>query len=45
MQNCAIAYLDEDHGRDLLGRELLALTEVLDLDEGAAVLVNDLEWP
>jgi hypothetical protein len=39
------SYLDKNHGRDLLGRELLGLTEVLDLDERAATLVNDLEWP
>jgi hypothetical protein len=40
-----VSYLDEDHGGDLLGGELLALTEVLNLDEWAAALVNDLEWP
>lgn len=40
-----LLYLDENHSRDLLGRKLLALTEVLDLDEGAAALVNDLERP
>jgi hypothetical protein len=40
-----VAYLDEDHGRDLLGGELLGLTEVGDLDHGAAVLVHDLEGP
>ena len=39
------SYLDENHGRDLLGRELLGLTEVFNLDERAAALVNDLEWP
>ena len=39
------SYLDENHGRDLLGRELLGLAEVLNLDERAAALVNDLEWP
>jgi len=42
---CAQSYLDENHGGDLLGRELLLLAEVLDLNEGAAVLVDDLEWP
>lgn len=39
------AYLDKDHGRDLLGGELLGLAEVGDLDHGAAVLVDDLEGP
>jgi hypothetical protein len=40
-----VSYLDEDHSGDLLGRELLLLTEVLNLDERAAALVDDLEWP
>jgi hypothetical protein len=40
-----VTYLDEDHCRDLLGGELLLLAEVLNLDERAAALVNDLEWP
>jgi len=39
------AYLDEDHGRDLLGGELLGLTEVLDLDHGGVALGDDLEGP
>jgi hypothetical protein len=39
------AYLDEDHGGDLLGGESLLLTEVLDLDLGAAVVVDNLERP
>jgi len=39
------AYLDEDHGGDFLGRESLLLAEVLDLDLGAAVVVDDLEGP
>lgn len=38
-------YLDEDHGGDLLGGEILGLTEVLDLDAGAAVGIDDLEGP
>jgi len=38
-------YLDKDHGGNLLRRELLALTEVLNFDERAAALVDDLEWP
>jgi hypothetical protein len=37
--------LAEDHGRDFLGRENLGLTEVLDLDLGAVVIVDDLEGP
>lgn len=37
--------LGEDHGGDLSGGELLGLTEVLDLDEGGALLVDDLERP
>ena len=40
-----LLHLDEDHGRDLLGAEGLLLAEVLDLDEGGTVLLNDLEWP
>lgn len=38
-------YLGEDHGRDLLGRELLLLAEVLDLDLGLASIINDSERP
>lgn len=38
-------YLDQNHGRDLLGGELLGLTEVLNLDLGVAVVINDLEGP
>jgi hypothetical protein len=37
--------LDENHGGDLLGGEGLGLTEVLNLDSGAAVVIDDLEWP
>jgi hypothetical protein len=40
-----IAYLDEDHGGDLLSGELLGLTEVGNLDHGGATLVDDLEGP
>ena len=39
------AYLDENHGGDLLSGELLVLTEVLDLDLGAAVVIDNLEGP
>lgn len=38
-------YLDEDHGGDLLGGEGLLLAEVLNLDFGAAVVINDGEGP
>lgn len=38
-------YLHEDHGGDLLGREDLGLVEVLNLDDGVATLVDDLEGP
>lgn len=41
----AVAYLHENHGGDLLGREGLGLTEVVDLDDGALALGNDLEGP
>jgi len=40
-----LLHLDEDHGRDLLWREGLVLSSVLDLNDGLATLVNDLEWP
>ena len=39
------AYLDKDHGGDLLGGEDLGLVKVLDLDNGVATLVDDLEGP
>lgn len=38
-------YLEEDHGGDLLGGELLLLAEVLNLDLGLTSIVNDLERP
>ena len=38
-------YLGQNHGGDLLRREDLVLTKVLDLNHRAAFLVNDLEWP
>lgn len=40
-----ISYLEEDHGRDLLGGELLLLAEVVNLDLGLAGIVDDLEGP
>ena len=39
------AYLDEDHGGDLLGGELLGLAQVLDLDHGGVASGNNLEGP
>jgi hypothetical protein len=38
-----LAHLDEDHGGDLLGGEVLGLALELNLDDGLASLVNDLE--
>ena len=38
-------YLNEDHGGDLLGGELLGLAQVLDLDHRGVALGNDLEGP
>jgi len=38
-------YLAEDHGGDLLRGEGLGLTQIIDLDEGIAVPVDDLEGP
>jgi hypothetical protein len=40
-----LSYLHEDHGGDLLGGEDLGLVKVLDLDDGVATLVDDLEGP
>jgi hypothetical protein len=40
-----LLHLDKDHGGDLLGREGLLLAEVLDLDLGGSVVVDDLERP
>lgn len=38
--------LVENHGGDLLGRESVGVTKVLDLDLGVAVaIINDLERP
>ena len=38
-----LLHLNEDHRRDLLGAEALLLAEVVDLNEGRAVPVNNLE--
>ena len=40
-----LSHLDEDHGGDLLGGELLGLTLELDVDDGLGILLNDLERP
>jgi hypothetical protein len=40
-----LLHLDENHGGDFLGGETLGLAEVLDLDDGVAVVVDDLEGP
>ena len=40
-----LLHLDEDHGGDLLRGESLLLTEVLNGDLGAAIVVDDLEGP
>lgn len=44
-KNVNFTNLGEDHGGNLLWGELLGLAEVLDLHEGVATLVDDLEWP
>jgi hypothetical protein len=41
----SLSYLHQDHGGDLLGRESLDLTQVVNLDEGVTTLVDDLEGP
>ena len=38
-----LPHLDQDHGGDLLGSEVLGLALELDLDDGLPALVNDLE--
>jgi hypothetical protein len=39
------ACLEEDHGRDLLGGEGLLLAEILNLNSGLAIVIDDLERP
>jgi hypothetical protein len=38
-------YLHQNHGRDLLRRESLRLSKVLNLNDGVSTLINDLEGP
>lgn len=45
MQVYCVYYLDQDHGRDLLSGELLALAKVRNLNLGVAVVVDNLEGP
>ena len=40
-----LLHLGQDHGGDFLRRELLPLTEVVNLDEGSSVSVNNGEGP
>ena len=40
-----LLHLDQDHGRDFLGRERLPLTKVVDLDGGGSLSVDNGEWP
>jgi hypothetical protein len=37
--------LVEDHGRNLLWREGLCLSQILNLYHRISALINDLEWP
>lgn len=39
------AYLEENHGRDLLGGEALLLAEILNLDFGVATIIENGEGP
>lgn len=45
MGKSATAYLGQDHGGDLLGREGAGLAQVLDLDLGVTLVIDDLEGP
>jgi hypothetical protein len=38
-------YLAQNHSRDLLRREDLRFIQVVDLNHGASILINDFEWP
>lgn len=38
-------YLGQDHGGDLLGGEGVGAAQVLDLDLGVAIIIDDLEGP
>ena len=45
LRNNGGAYLEENHGGDLLGGELLLLAEVVNLNLGLTVVIDDLEGP
>jgi hypothetical protein len=40
-----LLHLGQDHGRDFLGRERLSLAEVVDLDRGRSLSVDNGKWP